>query len=200
MTEHPGNISPSARMAWCALVALAMARRDGIVSLPGSEALFLQRWLVTAQKQKRFPKSTADDLAALLEYARTPGTSARLLAQLERLWLTGNRSPRGETGLHRFTRVTEILKAAGWDNAVVSPRDLKSGAADDYRCASGFYVTRTALSTGFNQAGALVHPVNIRVRGEAEVFMRTLAQQSLSATASSLPDGQTRVTLIPRAQ
>ena len=180
-------------------MALGIARREGKATLPGSEALFLQRWLATAQKQKRFPKSTADDLAWLIQYARMPGASGRVRTQLERLWLTGSRHA-GETDLHRLTRATETLKAAGWDNAVVGERDWKTGAADNLRCAGGFYVARQALNSGFSAAGKLVCPVAIRVRGDAEVFIRTMAAHGLAVTVADLADGQKQVTLVPPAE
>ena len=46
-------------LAFCALVALALERQSGGASTPYAETLFLIRWLATAQKQKRFPKSRA---------------------------------------------------------------------------------------------------------------------------------------------
>ncbi|ECW2291474.1 DUF2913 family protein [Salmonella enterica] len=38
----------SDHLAWCALVALALARQDGGVLSPAQENLFLTRWLATA--------------------------------------------------------------------------------------------------------------------------------------------------------
>ncbi|MCP6612157.1 DUF2913 family protein, partial [Klebsiella pneumoniae] len=43
----------SAHLAWCALVALALARQNGDVVSPVQENLFLTRWLATALKQRR---------------------------------------------------------------------------------------------------------------------------------------------------
>lgn len=44
LTEKSGHL------AWCALVALALARQDGGVLSPAQENLFLTRWLATALK------------------------------------------------------------------------------------------------------------------------------------------------------
>lgn len=46
LTEKSGHL------AWCALVALALARQDGGVISPAQENLFLTRWLATALKQR----------------------------------------------------------------------------------------------------------------------------------------------------
>ena len=48
LTEKSGHL------AWCALVALALARQNGDVLSPAQENLFLTRWLATALKQRRF--------------------------------------------------------------------------------------------------------------------------------------------------
>ncbi|EBI8775588.1 DUF2913 family protein, partial [Salmonella enterica] len=45
LTEKSGHL------AWCALVALALARQDGGARSPAQENLFLTRWLATALKQ-----------------------------------------------------------------------------------------------------------------------------------------------------
>lgn len=47
------------RMAWCGLIALHLARKDGLVSTEAQENLFLTRWLSTVLKQKRFPREVA---------------------------------------------------------------------------------------------------------------------------------------------
>ncbi|EBZ4665901.1 DUF2913 family protein, partial [Salmonella enterica subsp. enterica serovar Bovismorbificans] len=49
-------------MAWCFLVALALACRDGVITSPVQEDLFLTRWLAKAQKQRRFSREVATDL------------------------------------------------------------------------------------------------------------------------------------------
>ncbi|MCP6275013.1 DUF2913 family protein, partial [Klebsiella pneumoniae] len=46
----------SAHLAWCALVALALARQNGDVVAPAQENLFLTRWLATALRQRRFSR------------------------------------------------------------------------------------------------------------------------------------------------
>lgn len=45
LTEKSGHL------AWCALVALALARQDGGVLSSAQENLFLTRWLASALKQ-----------------------------------------------------------------------------------------------------------------------------------------------------
>ncbi|EDV0942784.1 DUF2913 family protein, partial [Salmonella enterica subsp. enterica serovar Pomona] len=47
LTEKSGHL------AWCALVALALAKQNGDVLSPAQENLFLTRWLAAALKQRR---------------------------------------------------------------------------------------------------------------------------------------------------
>lgn len=83
-TDMQGNepeitLSALSNLAFCALVAL------GIVVTPLAEHLFLIRWLATAQKQKRFPKCVAIDIAHLLEQGRKKGPASKLCEKLQYL-------------------------------------------------------------------------------------------------------------------
>lgn len=49
-------------LAWCALVALGMARQDGTLTSPAQENLSLTRWQATALKQRRFPRDVTPDI------------------------------------------------------------------------------------------------------------------------------------------
>ncbi|WP_323115862.1 hypothetical protein [Klebsiella variicola] len=44
------------------MVALRLTQHDGQASSPQLTHTFLLRWLVTAQKQRRFPRSVATDI------------------------------------------------------------------------------------------------------------------------------------------
>lgn len=88
--------SALSHLAFCALAALGLARQDGIAGTPYAENLFLIRWLATAQKQKRFPKSVAVDISW-----RVPGVHGRawmLTMNHESIWnvisapMMGNRA------------------------------------------------------------------------------------------------------------
>ncbi|MBG0912487.1 DUF2913 family protein [Escherichia coli] len=47
----------AAHLAWCGLVVLHLARRDGRIASKIQENLFLNRWRSTALKQHRFPRT-----------------------------------------------------------------------------------------------------------------------------------------------
>lgn len=72
----------SGHLAWCALVALALARQNGGVISPAQENLFLTRWLATALKLRRFPREVAPDIEWLLKQGRQYGVGAKLAGKL----------------------------------------------------------------------------------------------------------------------
>ncbi|MGQ6550640.1 DUF2913 family protein [Serratia sp. JSRIV001] len=74
--------SALSHLAFCALVALGLARQDGIAGTPYAENLFLIRWLATAQKQKRFPRSVAIDIQWLLERGRKHGPAGKRFCRI----------------------------------------------------------------------------------------------------------------------
>ena len=78
LTEKSGHL------AWCALVALALARQEGGVLSPAQENLFLIRWLATALKQRRFPREINPDIEWLLKQRRQLGVSAKLASKLKK--------------------------------------------------------------------------------------------------------------------
>ncbi len=55
-------IEKSGHLAWCALIALALARQDGGALSPAQENLFLTRWLATALKKRRFSRDVTSDI------------------------------------------------------------------------------------------------------------------------------------------
>ena len=61
LTEKTGHL------AWCALVALALARQEQGELSPAQENLFLTRWLATALRQRRFSRDVASDIEWLLK-------------------------------------------------------------------------------------------------------------------------------------
>jgi hypothetical protein len=76
MKKNHDTLSPKqavtalAHFAWCALVALRTAQQDGQAMSPLTIHTFLLRWLGTAQKQRRFPRSVAADIDSLLRQGR----------------------------------------------------------------------------------------------------------------------------------
>ncbi|WP_370570067.1 DUF2913 family protein [Serratia sp. OS31] len=87
MLDKTESVTPeNTTSALSHLAALGLARQDGITDTPSAENLFLIRWLATAQKQKRFPRSVAIDIQWLLERGRKHGPAGKLRQHLDYLW------------------------------------------------------------------------------------------------------------------
>lgn len=184
-------------LAFCALVALALERRSGGASTPYAETLFLIRWLATAQKQRRFPKSVAIDIRWLLERGRRHGAAARLRRHLEYLWHSCSGNIAGQSDLFRLTYATETLKQLGWDNAVLSSREWREGELPETEVANGFYVEKAALNAAYNSEGKHCQPVDLRVVGDVQALVDVLRQYAIEARVLETAPHRAQVTLIP---
>jgi hypothetical protein len=120
LSDKPTSVSPEnttsalSHLAFCALAALGLARHDGIAGTPYAENLFLIliRWLATAQKQKRFPRSVAIDIQWLLDRGRKHGPAGKLRQHLEYLWRSCSGNLAAQSDLFRLTYATSPVSIA----------------------------------------------------------------------------------------
>jgi len=168
-------------LAFCALVALAFARQDGIASTPWSENLFLTRWLATAQKQKRFPRCVAADIGSLLERGRHMGPTAGLPLKLDYLWRSCTGDIAAQSDLFRLTYATEKLRDQGWDSQLLKTKEWASAAVPPEVRKHGFWVDKATLNAAFDRKGCLQTPFPFRVSGDVRTFIDTLAEYGLKA-------------------
>ncbi|MBC3381130.1 DUF2913 family protein [Serratia fonticola] len=73
-------------LVFCALVALYSSQQTSVFA----ENLFLVRWLMAAQKQKRFSKTLALDIQWMMTLSEEPGIILR--NKLESLWAASSGS------------------------------------------------------------------------------------------------------------
>jgi len=186
-------------LAFCALVALALERQSGGASTPYAETLFLIRWLATAQKQKRFPKSVAVDIRWLLERGRKHGAAAKMRQHLEYLWRSCSGNLAEQSDLFRLTYACETLKELGWDNAVMSSREWRKGVLSETGATNGFYVEKAALNAAYDNNGRHTMPVVVRVVGDSAAFIDVMQRHQITAQpTASLPNGH-QLMLLPDA-
>ncbi|WMT14587.1 DUF2913 family protein [Serratia fonticola] len=180
MVTHPDHTTHDlAHLAFCALVALQTAVQDGAVTSPMAEHLFIVRWLATAQKQKRFPKTVAIDIQLLLDKGRKPGNGAKLKSHLEYVWRSCSGEIRQQSDLFRLTYTLESLKVLGWRNELVTPAEWDSEALDEADPA--LYVINVALQSAFTKEGQLITPLEFKVAGDAQFVVDALTVTSLTA-------------------
>lgn len=104
LTEKTGHL------AWCALVALALARQEQGELSPAQENLFLTRWLAAALKQRRFSRDVAQDIGWLLNQGRLLGVRAKLADKLGYVWRSCSGELTEQNDMFRLTYALETAK------------------------------------------------------------------------------------------
>ncbi|MCW1830181.1 DUF2913 family protein [Enterobacter asburiae] len=181
-------------LAWCALVALRLAQRDGQARSPMMAHAFLMRWLGTAQRQKRFSRAIADDIEGLLRFGRQKGAGAQLQQRLEGVLAASNGPVQEQSELHRLTFAIDRLKSQGWINAVVTDKEWRpESLRDEYAGERALLVRKSELVRQFSDAGRLLGPVTFMVTGEPDAVCDILSAFALLSEVTE-PD---RITLKP---
>jgi hypothetical protein len=179
LTEKTGHL------AWCALVALALARKNGDVLSP-VENLFLTRWLAAALKQRRFSRCHAGH-RWLLNQGRQLGVRQTWPAN----WtMSGAPVPATDwqNDMFRLTYALETAKDMGWNYRVMSDREwagryavvLNSGV-------NGVYLLRTNLDAAFDDNGQQTNPLTVRLTGNVAGIMKLLNRCGWQAEPESVP-------------
>ncbi|HHJ3099889.1 TPA: DUF2913 family protein, partial [Escherichia coli] len=160
LTEKSGHL------AWCALVALALARLDGGVISPAQENLFLTRWLATALKQRRFPREINPDIEWLLKQARQLGVSAKLASKLDYLWRSCTGELSEQNDLFRLTYALETAKDMHWQYRLLNDREWSGRYAVVLNTGvNGIYLSRANLDVAFDDSGRQINPLTARLTG-----------------------------------
>lgn len=160
------NPSLSGHFAWCALVALALAKLDGRVSSEIQENLFLTRWLATALKQRRFSRDVTPEIEWLLKQGRTPGSQAKLASKLHYLWRSCCGELSEQSDLFRLTYAVETAKDTGWYYRLLSDREWAGRHAVTLSPhVNGIYLLKSALDSAFDDDGQQTGPLLVRLTG-----------------------------------
>ncbi|TNL02319.1 hypothetical protein CYD30_27105 [Kosakonia cowanii] len=185
LTEKSGHL------AWCALVALALARQSGDVLSSAQENLFLTRWLATALKQRRFPREINQDIEWLLKQGRQLGVSAKLASKLNYLWhsCTGELSEQND--LFRLTYALETAKDMHWNYRLLSDREWTGRYAVVLSAGvNGIYLSRTNLDVAFDDSGQQINPLTARLTGNVPGVVKLFNRcgwQAEPESGASLP-------------
>lgn len=194
---HKKTAGGLAHLMFCALVALHLAIREGKVSDMQEEDRFLVRWLGVAQEQQRFPPGLETDLVWLQDKGRLHG---ELRAYMESLWSVstghGDRTP----PVTRLVAAMAGLSSLGWEHSAVR-RIAWSGIGKKPVGDSAVPTTnvvKSAVLRAFTPQGEQRWPVEFKVvGGDAQVFVRQLAQVQLRAEITRTMPWCTWVTLLP---
>ncbi|EMP6174916.1 DUF2913 family protein [Citrobacter amalonaticus] len=158
-------------MAWCALVALALARRDGRVSSRAQENLFLTRWLATALKQHLFPRVLATDLEWLLNQGRQLGLHANLVTKLTYLWESCTGQYKAQNDRIRLTHAIETAKDMHWICQILNEHEWSGRHAVALNTAVyGVYLSTGNFDAAFDHDGHQVGVLLANITGDVDGF------------------------------
>ncbi|MGJ3290527.1 DUF2913 family protein [Klebsiella sp. PL-2018] len=170
------QLNKAGDLAWCGLIALALAKRDGIVQSASQENLFLTRWLATALKQRRFPRNVTPDIEWLLDQGRTLGTKARLPEKLDYLWRSCNGKLCDQNDLFRLTYAFELARDAGWIYRLMSDREWTGRYAVKLNAGvNGIFALRSSIDNGFEGNGRVRYPLAVRITGNIDAVTELFA-------------------------
>jgi hypothetical protein len=154
-------------LAWCGLVALYMARKNGAVTSPVEENLFLCRWLATAEKKRLFRRELASDIRWLLKEGREKGLRSDLPGKLEYLWRASSGDILAQNDLFRLQHVIHAIKLTGINYRVLTESEWGGRhAAKLSPKVPGLYIRSKDLDTAFDSNGSQIKPLCVRITAE----------------------------------
>ncbi|EHE5101727.1 DUF2913 family protein [Salmonella enterica] len=160
-------------LAWCAQIALGIARRDKKVTTPLQEHIFLMNWLTTAQKKKLFSKAIACEIDYLIRTGKKEGILSNLKRKLTYIYKSCCEDIHKQTDLFRLTYAIEQLKTRGWESHTISTADWKKGWESAIKPA--IYMELPALQAAFSDEGKQLTPLPIRIAGDIDYAAQILA-------------------------
>lgn len=195
------SLAELAHFSWCALVSLRLAQQDGQALSPLTVHTFLVRWLASAQKQRRFPRSVASDIDSLLRLGRQQGLAAGLLKRLEYLHQSCTEPVAQQSDLFRLTHAIEYLRSQGWVNAVVSDEEwIPESLYAEYADVSALLVRKTELQRHFTEEGKQSAPVDFIVAGDSRVVGDELDARALRYVTGEQHAGWCLLSLLPSVE
>lgn len=169
------NRDKTGHLAWCALVALQLARQDGLISSESQENLFITRWFALAKKQRRFSRDLAADIDWILNQGRALGMRARLRHKLDYIWRSCNGELLEQNEMFRLTYAIELATQHDWTYHALSDRDwsgrhrIQTSASVNSIC-----LLKSSLDIAFNEEGIQTLPVPARISGQVEALNELL--------------------------
>ena len=173
-------------LAWCALVALNMARNAGTVNSPAQENLFLCRWLATAEKRRLFRRELANDIRWLLKEGREKGLRADLRGKLEYLWRASSGDLLKQNDLFRLQHILHAITLTGLNYGVLSETEWEGRHSVKLNPKiPGLYMRKADLDNGFSEDGTQVKSLAVRITADLNAVDALLTRAGWQRTSES---------------
>ncbi|MDZ6614539.1 DUF2913 family protein [Escherichia coli] len=183
--------------AWCALVALHLARREGLVQSDMQKNLFLIRWLATAKKQRRFDRDVTPDIDWLLQQGRTLGSRGKLPQKLDYLYRSCTGALHEQSDLFRLTYALESAKEAGFAYQLLSDKSWhRRHAVSPDTLSNTICLSKNALEQAFDTDGHQTAHLPVKIGGDIAALAELLTQCGWQLITTDNPPLYLLLTLI----
>ncbi|MCW6034461.1 DUF2913 family protein [Pantoea sp. JK] len=151
-------------LAWCGLMALSIARRNGVIRSSAQENLFLCRWLATAEKKRLFPRELASDITWRLKEGREKGLQADLPSKLEYLWRASRGDRMDQSDLFQLQHIMHAIKLTGINYGVLNESEWEGKHSVKLsQAVPGVYLRRADIDSGFNLDGKQLKKISVLI-------------------------------------
>lgn len=199
MTDTETIAQKTGHLAWCAMIALRLAKLDGQALTESQENLFLIRWLATALKQHRFPREVAPDIEWLLKQGRTLGARAKLRHKVDYLWRSCSGLLAEQNDLFRLTYALETAKEHHWIYRVLIEKEWAGRHAVTMTDGiNAICISRSSLDVAFDENGWQTLPLMAKITGDTSALNALLESCDWKALPGQNETGATLFKLTAR--
>jgi len=151
------------------LIALKSEQQIGTVSRsPGSETLFLGKWLKRAKKQRHYPKSVSENIDNFLALYTAKGRSADLTSSFYQIYneyrtVKINADDFKSNAKQRFDTAMDILKKKDWSISLPLDHDETANGPYQSNKDKELFVMKKDWDIVFNDEDELVEPLSLSV-------------------------------------
>jgi hypothetical protein len=151
------------------LIALKSEQQVGAVNRsPGSETLFLGKWLKRAKKQRHYPKAISEDIDNFLMLYTKKGRNADLTSSFYQIYneyqtIKINAEEFKDAPKQRFDSAMKVLKEKNW--SISLPVNLDDTADGSYQSSNDkeLFTMKDDWESAFDDQNELVNPLSISV-------------------------------------
>jgi hypothetical protein len=151
------------------LIALKSEQQVGAVNRsPGSETIFLGKWLKRAKKQRHYPKGISEDIDNFLTLYTKKGRNADLTSSFYQIYneyqtIKINDEDFKDAPKQRFDSAMEVLKGKSWSISLpVASEDTTDGSYQSTK-EKELFVMKEDWDGAFDDQNELVKTLNISV-------------------------------------
>lgn len=175
-----------AHMAWCALVALFMAVKNGHVPDKKSENDYIYEWLLSALEEKRFCSSATKEIAWLIKQHCKLGNEANIRAKLFFLWNNGAGAIKEDAELLQLTLAVNSAVKDGWIYKLIEDHQweqyINSLSKHSFDC---LMVNRKSLDNAFDTKGRQKGNIDALIIGDISTLIKHLTGFGWYANATN---------------